>query len=97
MDLFGDFLNLSAMFFEACGKRSTCFTDIGEITVFATNFINRAGGFKKIHTRAAKLLSISDQHKSAIADHVASTNHIIDWDRIQMNSSPGERQIYTLD
>ena len=35
---------------------------------------------KKIHTRATRLSLISDQHKSAIADHVASTNHIIDWE-----------------
>ena len=35
---------------------------------------------KKIHTRTTRLSSISDQHKSAIADHVASTNHKIDWE-----------------
>ena len=36
--------------------------------------MNIAIFYQKIHTRATRLSSISDQHKSAIADHVASTN-----------------------
>ena len=46
---------------------------------------------KKIHTRATRLSSISDQHKSAIADHVASTNHIIDWEDPKILHREGDK------
>ena len=32
------------------------------------------------YTRAQRLASISEVHKSAIADHTAQENHLIDWD-----------------
>jgi len=38
----------------------------------------------KIHTRATRLSSVTDQHKSAKSDHVAATNHIIDWEGAQI-------------
>ena len=34
----------------------------------------------KVQTSASRLTSVSEPHKSAISDHVASTNHIIDWE-----------------
>ena len=32
------------------------------------------------YTRAKRLESVSDQHKSAITDHVAQENHVINWE-----------------
>ena len=32
------------------------------------------------YTRATRTSSITDHHKSAVTDHVADTNHQIDWD-----------------
>ena len=37
----------------------------------------------KVQTRASRLTSVSEPHKSAISDHIASTNHIIDWEGAQ--------------
>ena len=34
---------------------------------------------KKIATRASRKESLSTVHKSAISDHVADKNHVIDW------------------
>ena len=34
----------------------------------------------KPYTRATRSSSITEQHKSAITDHVAATNHHINWD-----------------
>ena len=35
-------------------------------------------------TRSRKKDSISEQHPSALTDHVAQTNHTIDWDNIKL-------------
>ncbi|XP_072017236.1 uncharacterized protein [Amphiura filiformis] len=45
----------------------------------------------KIQTRANRLSSISDQHKSAISDHVAATNHVIDWEGAKLLHREDER------
>ena len=39
---------------------------------------------QKIHTRTSRSSSISDQHKSAFADHVALTNHLIVWEDLKI-------------
>ena len=35
-------------------------------------------------TRASKSMAVSDIHKSAITDHVAINNHVMDWDNISV-------------
>ena len=47
-------------------------------------------------TRAARKSSTSEQHKSAIPDHVAQANHIIDWDKAKIldrDANPFLREI----
>ena len=47
-------------------------------------------------TRAARKASTSEQHKSAITDHVAQANHIIDWDNARIlnrDANPFSRKI----
>ena len=47
-------------------------------------------------TRAARKASTSEQHKSAITDHVAQANHIIDWDKAKIldrDTNPFSRKI----
>ena len=38
----------------------------------------------KKFTRATRKLSTTEQHKSAITDHVAQENHVIDWDNAKI-------------
>ena len=45
----------------------------------------------KIHTRSTRISSVSDQHKSAISDHVAATNHVIDWEGAKILHREDER------
>ena len=45
----------------------------------------------QIQTRAKRLTSVTDQHKSAISDHVAETNHIIDWEGAKILHRESER------
>jgi hypothetical protein len=46
-----------------------------------------------VRTRATRLSSASDLHKSAITDHMANMNHIPDWD----NAKPISRESNTRD
>ena len=45
----------------------------------------------KVQIRASRLTSVSEPHKSAISDHVASTNHIIDWEGAKILHREDER------
>ena len=38
----------------------------------------------KKYTRAARKASISEQHKSAITNHVAQANHIVNWENARI-------------
>ena len=38
----------------------------------------------KKFTRATRKLSTTEQHKSAITDHVAQENHVTDWDNAKV-------------
>ena len=45
----------------------------------------------KVQTRAARLTCGSKRHQSAISDHVAFTNHIIDWEGTKILHHEDER------
>ncbi len=46
---------------------------------------------RKHYTRATHTESTAEQHKSAITDHVADTNHIINWDNAKIKDRETDR------
>ena len=45
----------------------------------------------KTYTRALRKSKIGDQHKSAVTDHVAATNHAINWDDTHIIDKEGHK------
>ena len=45
----------------------------------------------KAFTRSAKVKNVSETHKSAITDHVATENHVMDWDAAKVVAHESDR------